>query len=247
MGPMLAIGFMWWTTNNFVLVFWMAVVPAFLSFGLIILVREPERPVALRKVRVPLSLSELGLLGGAYWWVVVVAAVFTLARFSEAFLILRARSIGLPIMWAPVVMIVMNIVYAVSAYPAGVLSDKVNRVTLMIAGLVFLLLADLCLALFSNIFGIVVGVALWGLHMGFTQSLLATLVADAAPAELRGTAFGVFNLVTGVALLLASLIAGALWDVSGPQATFLAGAFFAMLAFVGLLPLRRRLDGRKLA
>jgi len=246
MGPLLAIAFMWWAANNFVVVFWIAVIPAFLSFFLIVFaVREPERPLELRKVRMPLSRAELGRLGSAYWWVVAVAAVFTLARFSEAFLVLRAQSIGLAIMWAPVVMIVMNIFYAVSAYPAGVLSDKANRATVMIVGLVFLLVADLCLALSPNIYGILVGAALWGLHMGFTQGLLATLVADAAPAELRGTAFGVFNLITGVVLLLASVVAGALWDVSGPQATFFAGAVFTIITLVGLFPLRHRLDGRK--
>ena len=234
--------------NNFVVVFWIAVIPAFLSFGLIVFaVREPERPAELRKVKMPLSRAELGRLGSAYWWVVGVAAVFTLARFSEAFLVLRAQSIGLAIMWAPVVMIVMNVFYAVSAYPAGVLSDKANRATVMIVGLLFLFVADLCLALSPNVLGVLVGAALWGLHMGFTQGLLATLVADAAPAELRGTAFGVFNLITGVVLLLASVVAGALWDVSGPQATFLAGAVFTLITLVGLLPIRHRLDGRKLA
>lgn len=246
MGPLLAIAFMWWAANNFVVVFWIAVIPAFLSFFLIVFaVREPERPAELRKVRMPLSRAELGRLGSVYWWVVGVAAVFTLARFSEAFLVLRAQSIGLAIMWAPVVMIVMNAFYAMSAYPAGVLSDKANRATVMVVGLVFLFVADLCLALSPNIYGILVGAALWGLHMGFTQGLLATLVADAAPAELRGTAFGVFNLITGGVLLLASVIAGALWDVSGPQATFLAGAVFTLMTLAGLLPLRHRLDGRK--
>lgn len=246
LGPLLAIAFMWWLANNFVVVFWIAVIPAFLSFGLIVFaVREPERPAELRRVKMPLSRAELGRLGTAYWWVVGVAAVFTLARFSEAFLVLRAQSIGLAIMWAPVVMIVMNVLYAVSAYPAGVLSDKANRATVMIVGLLFLFVADLCLALSPNILGVLVGAALWGLHMGFTQGLLATLVADAAPAELRGTAFGVFNLITGVVLLLASVVAGALWDVSGPQATFLAGAVFTLITLVGLLPLRHRLDGRK--
>lgn len=246
LGPLLAIAFMWWLANNFVVVFWIAVIPAFLSFGLIVFaVREPDRPVELRKVKMPLGRAELGRLGSAFWWVVAVAAVFTLARFSEAFLILRAQSIGLAIMWAPVVMIVMNVFYAVSAYPAGVLSDKANRATVMIVGLLFLVVADLCLALSPNILGLLVGAALWGLHMGFTQGLLATLIADAAPAELRGTAFGVFNLITGVVLLLASVVAGALWDVSGPQATFLAGAVFTLIALIGLLPLRHRLDARK--
>lgn len=246
LGPLLAIAFMWWLANNFVAVFWIAVIPAFLSFGLIVFaVREPERPAELRKVKMPLSRAELGRLGNAYWWVVSVAAVFTLAQFSEAFLILRAQSIGLAIVWAPLVMIVMNVIYAVSSYPAGVLSDKADRATVMIVGLVFLFVADLCLALSPNILGVIVGAALWGLHMGFTQGLLATLVADAAPAELRGTAFGVFNLVTGVMLLSASVVAGALWEASGPQATFLAGAIFTLITLVGLLPLRHRLDGRK--
>jgi MFS family permease len=246
LGPLLAIAFMWWLANNFFVVFWIAVIPAFLSFGLIVFaVREPDRPAQLRKVKMPLSRAELGRLGTAYWWVIGVAAVFTLARFSEAFLVLRAQSIGLAIMWAPVVMIVMNVFYAVSAYPAGVLSDKANRATVMIVGLLFLFIADLCLALSPNILGLLAGAALWGLHMGFTQGLLATLVADAAPAELRGTAFGVFNLITGVVLLLASVVAGALWDVSGPQATFLAGAIFTLITLVGLFPLRHRLDGRK--
>lgn len=246
LGPLLAIAFMWWLANNFVVVFWIAVIPALLSFGLIVFaVREPEHRAKLRKIKMPLSRSELSRLSSTYWWVVAVAAMFTLARFSEAFLVLRAQSIGLAIMWAPVVMIVMNAVYAVSAYPAGVLSDKANRATVMIVGLVSLFVADLCLALSPNILGVLVGAALWGLHMGFTQGLLATLVADAAPAELRGTAFGVFNLITGVVLLLASVVAGALWDVSGPQATFLAGAIFTLITLVGLLPLRHQLDGRK--
>jgi len=246
LGPLLAIAFMWWLAKKFIAVFWIAVIPAFLAFGLIVFaVREPERPAELRKVKMPLSRAELGRLGSAYWWVVGVAAVFTLARFSEAFLVLRAQSIGLGIMLAPVVMIVMNVFYAVSAYPAGVLSDKANRATVMVVGLVFLFVADLCLALLPNIFGVLVGAALWGLHMGFTQGLLATLIADAAPAELRGTAFGVFNLITGVVLLLASVIAGLLWDVSGPQATFLAGAVFTLITLAGLFPLRHRLDGRK--
>jgi MFS family permease len=246
MGPVLAVAFMWWLANNFVVVFWIAVIPAFLSFALIaVAVREPERPADIRKVRMPLSPAELRCLGSIYWWVVGLATVFTLARFSEAFLILRAQSIGLPIMWAPVVMIVMNIVYALSAYPAGVISDKVNRATLMLAGLAFLLASDLFLALSSSILGIVFGVVLWGLHMGFTQGIFAALIADAAPAQLRGTAFGVFNFATGVALLFASLIAGALWDARGPEATFLAGALFALLTLAGLLPFRRGLRRRE--
>lgn len=246
LGPLLAIGLMWWTLNDFVAVFWIAVVPAFLAFALIVFaVKEPSRPEGMRRVRMPLGRAELARLGGGYWWIVAVGSVFTLARFSEAFLILRAQSVGLPIMLVPAALVLMNVVYAVSAYPVGALSDRMGRVTLMIAGLGLLLAADLVLAFAPGVGAVAVGVALWGLHMGFTQGLLAALVADAAPAELRGTAFGMFNLVTGGALLLASVIAGALWDAVGPQGTFLAGAAFTLLTLAGMLSMRGRLERRK--
>jgi MFS family permease len=240
LGPFLAIVFMWLTANSFTAVFWIAVLPAFLSFALIIFaVREPARPTGLRTVKAPLGRAELARLDAAYWWVVAVATVFTLARFSEAFLILRAQSAGLPIMLVPAVLVLMNIVYALAAYPAGVLSDRIDRRTVLIAGLVVLLVADIVLALASGVAGVACGVILWGLHMGLTQGLLATLVADTAPAELRGTAYGMFNLLTGLALLAASIIAGALWDMTGPGGTFLAGAAFTGLAIAGLLTVRR--------
>jgi len=242
LGPLLAIILMWLTTDKFTVVFWIAVIPAFLSFALILVaVREPERLPGLRQVRMPLSASELRNLGTTYWWVVAVAAVFTLARFSEAFLVLRAQSIGVPLMLVPIVLVIMNIAYAVSAYPVGALSDHIDRITVLILGLLLLLAADLMLGFSTGIVGVGFGVILWGLHMGFTQGLLATLVTDAVPAELRGTAFGMFNLVTGVALLAASVIAGLLWDVAGPRGTFLAGAAFTAVTLAGLLPLRARL------
>ncbi len=248
LGPLLGIGLMALFADDFVSVFWMAVIPGFLAFGLIVFaVREPARPPAARAVRNPLSLGELALLGPAYWWVVVVGAVFTLARFSEAFLILRAESAGLPLMLVPAVLVVMNIAYAASAYPVGALSDRVDRAALLVIGLGLLIAADLALAMAPGLVGIACGVVLWGLHMGFTQGLFAALVADAAPAELRGTAFGVFNLVTGVAMLAASVIAGALWDWVGPAWTFLAGAVFAATTVAGLVPVRQRLDGRQAA
>jgi len=176
---------------------------------------------------------------------VAVAAVFTLARFSEAFLVLRAQSIGVPLMLVPIVLVIMNIAYAVSAYPVGALSDHIDRITVLILGLLLLLAADLMLGFSTGIVGVGFGIILWGLHMGFTQGLLATLVTDAVPAELRGTAFGMFNLVTGVALLAASVIAGPLWDVAGPRGTFLAGAAFTAVTLAGLLPLRARLTSKK--
>jgi MFS family permease len=144
----------------------------------------------------------------------------------------------------PVVLAVMSLAYSLSAYPVGVLSDRVNRTTLLAIGLVLLLGADLALAFASDIIWVGAGVVLWGLHMGFTQGLLATLIAESAPPELRGTAFGVFNLVTGIALLVASVVAGALWDMTGPWGTFLAGAAFTMMTLAGLFIVRVRLGDR---
>ncbi|KQV41754.1 MULTISPECIES: MFS transporter [unclassified Rhizobium] len=236
LGPLLAIGLMWLTADHFQTVFWVAVIPAFLSVGVILFaVKEPERPRTLRKVRMPLHRDELRCLGSAYWWVVAIAAVFTLARFSEAFLILRAQSIGLPLALVPIVLVLMSLAYSLSAYPIGILSDRMDRVTILIVGMVLLILADLVLAFAPSLVGVGIGVVLWGLHMGFTQGLIATLIAESAPAELRGTAFGMFNLVTGLTLLAASVIAGVLWDVFGPQGTFVAGAAFAVLTVAGLV------------
>ena len=239
-GLLLAILIMLATANSFVTVFWIAVIPAFLSFLLIVfVVREPDRPTGLRQVKSPLSRAELSRLGVDYWWVVGIASVFTLARFSEAFLILRTQSVGLPIALVPAVMVLMNVVYSLSAYPAGVLSDRMDRHTILIVGLVLLIVADVILGYSTGVLGVAMGVVLWGLHMGLTQGLLATLVADTAPAELRGTAYGMLNLVTGLALLAASVIAGGLWDAIGPKGTFLAGAGFSAIAVLGLLVLRR--------
>jgi len=239
-GPALAIALMWLTANYFRTVFWVAVVPAFLAVALLVFaVNEPERPAGLRKVRSPLSIVELGRLGLAYWLVVGVAVVFSLARFSEAFLILRAQAVGLSVMLVPLVLVLMNLVYAFAAYPAGALSDRVNRIFILSMGMASLVAADLVLAFTNGIEGVAVGVALWGLHMGFSQGLLATLVADVAPPELRGTAYGMFNLLSGLALLIASVLAGLLWESVGPEGTFLAGAAFTMLAFAGLAATRR--------
>jgi MFS family permease len=243
LGPLLAILLMWVTADDFRTVFWVAVLPAFLSFGLIAFaVRDPPHSHETR-ARSPLSRNELAKLGRDYWLVVVVACVFTLARFSEAFLILRAQSVGLAIALVPGVLVVMNLVYAAVAAPIGLLSDNLGRIGLLVGGFTVLILADLVLGFASDIATVALGVALWGLHMGLTQGLLAALVADTAPIKLRGTAFGMFNLATGLALLVASVLAGALWDRLGPQATFLAGAAFTLLALIGLLPVRRHLTG----
>ncbi|KQP49586.1 MFS transporter [Pseudorhodoferax sp. Leaf274] len=240
-GPLLAMGLMWWTANNYRLVFWLAVIPAFIAVAVLVaFVREPRLPAATRPRKLPLRKSELVRLGAPYWWVVGIGLVFTLARFSEAFLILRAQAVGLAPMWAPAVLVVMGVAYSLSAYPAGVLSDRRPRQDVLLAGLALLIAADLVLAFVPGLWGLGLGVALWGLHMGFTQGLFNALIADSAPDDLRGTAFGMFNLLTGVALLLASVIAGALWDLVGFQGTFACGALFAALTAAGLLLRRRR-------
>jgi MFS family permease len=184
-GPLLAIGILWLTANNFHTVFWIAVIRAFLSLALLMFaVNEPERPAGLRKALFPLGYSALERLGSSYWLVVIVATIFTLARFSEAFLILRAQAVGLPLVLVPLVLVVMNVVYALAAYPAGVLSDRYNRLTMLTVGFSLLIAADLVLAFSNGLAGVAIGVALWGLHLGITQGLLATLIADTAPAEI---------------------------------------------------------------
>ncbi len=244
LGPLMAIVFMAALANNFTAVFWIAVVPAFVSLAIIVFgVREPERPPDTRAVRAPFSRSELARLDAAYWVLVGVSAIFTLARFSEAFLLLRAQSVGLALTVVPVVMVVMNIVYTFSAWPAGALSDSFGRYGVLTAGFALLILADLVLAFGNSVTTVMIGAALWGLHMGLTQGLLAAMVADTAPPELRGTAFGMFNLVSGIALLAASIIAGALWDMIGPGGTFFAGALFTALALV-VMPFARRKAAR---
>ena len=218
--------------------FWFAVIPAFVSVALLVLfVREPER--ATKKTgKDPIVWREMfGGLGSAYWWVVIVATLFTLARFSEAFLLLKVTDVGVGPALVPIVLVIMNVVYALSAYPAGYLSDHVGRWGVLAAGAVLLIAADLALAVAGSPATALAGVAIWGLHMGFTQGLFAALVADVAQAEKRGTAFGVFNLVTGVALLVASVVAGLLWDSGGARLTFLAGAGLTAVAAVATLVL----------
>lgn len=234
-GPLLAVGLMLLWANDFRAVFWVAVIPGFLAVALLMIgIREPERPVAAKRTN-PIKRENLKRLGAAYWWVVGVGAVMTLARFSEAFLVLRAEQSGIALALVPLVMVAMNVVYAGTAYPFGKLSDSMSHRALLAIGLVILICADLVLASSSHWMGVLLGVALWGVHMGMTQGLLSRMVADASPEDLRGTAFGFFNLVSGIAMLLASVLAGLLWDGWGASATFYAGAGFSALALAGLL------------
>lgn len=239
LGPLFAVGLMLLWANDFRAVFWVAVIPAVLSVVVLVLVvRDPYRVPAPRRLN-PIQWRSLQRLGRPFWWVVLIGAVFTLARFSEAFLVLRAEQGGMALAWIPMVMVAMNVVYAASAYPFGKLSDAMSHGKLLALGLAVLIAADLVLAQSNHWGAMLLGVALWGLHMGMTQGLLATMVADTAPADLRGTAFGFFNLVSGLTMLAASVVAGALWDELGAPVTFYAGAAFCLVA-LGLLGLRRR-------
>ncbi len=234
LGPLLAVGLMLLWANDFRAVFWVAVIPGFLAVALLLLgVHEPERHEGDKRTN-PIQRENIRRLSGAYWWVVGIGAVFTLARFSEAFLVLRAQQGGIPVAYVPLVMVAMNLVYALSAYPFGKLADRIDHTRLLSLGLVVLIAADLVLASSDHRFTVLVGVALWGVHMGITQGLLATMVADTAPADLRGTAYGFFNLVSGVALLIAGVVAGLLWDRLGAASTFHAGAAFSALALLGI-------------
>ncbi len=242
-GPLLAILFMGLLANDIRAVFWIAVIPAFVAVAILVFgVREPKkvRPEGEVRARSPIHLSELRGIGTRYWWLVLIAAVLSVARFSEAFLVLRAENVGLTLALVPLVLVAMSVAYAGSAYPAGVLSDRMDRRAVLVVGLLLLIAADLVLALATGIGLVLIGAALWGLHMGLTQGLLSAMVADASPARIRGTAFGVFHMVSGLALLAASLIAGLLWDLYGPPVTFFAGMAFTGIALVGLMVVRRR-------
>lgn len=238
LGPLIAVGLMIVWANDFRAVFWVAVIPGLLAVALLYFgVKEPERQSGNKKTN-PIKRENLMRLSRAYWWVVAIGAVFTLARFSEAFLVLHAQQTGVATALVPLVMVAMNLVYAATAYPFGWLSDRMSHGKLLALGLVVLALADLVLANSNDWRTMLLGVALWGVHMGITQGLLATMVADTAPTDLRGTAFGVFYLMSGLAMLVASGLAGWLWDRHGASSTFYAGAIFCTLA-LGLLLLKR--------
>ncbi|MEF8751559.1 MAG: MFS transporter [Candidatus Accumulibacter necessarius] len=235
LGPLLAMGLMLAWANDFRAVFWVAIIPALLAVALLFFgVQEPERHQDEKRVN-PISRENLRRLTGDYWWVVGIGAVFTLARFSEAFLVLRAAQGGLPVAFTPLVLIGLNVIYAVSAYPFGKLSDSVSHRQLLAWGLGVLIAADVALAYSNHWAWVWAGISLWGLHMGVTQGLLATMVADTAPADLRGTAYGFFNLVSGLAMLVASALAGLLWDSFGASFTFVAGAGFGTLALLAIV------------
>ncbi|MEP7067924.1 MAG: MFS transporter [Usitatibacter sp.] len=232
-GPLLAMALMLAWNDDFRAVFWVAVIPGMLAFLLIAFgVREPDAPPAPGTRAIRLDRATLARLGAAFWRITAAATAMTLARFSEAFLILRGADLGMHAAYAPLVLVGMNVVYSFTAYPVGRLADRMSSRTLLFVGLAFLVAADIVLASASSLAMLAAGVALWGLHMGFTQGVFAAMVAKAAPPDLRGTAFGAFNLLSGIAMLAASALAGALWHFVGPAATFFAGALLAALSFL---------------
>ena len=240
LGPLLAVALLWWTTNDIKLVLWVAVIPGFIAvFLLFTAVPEPSNPEK-KPARLPINREGLRQLGKPFWSVVIIGAVISLARFSEAFLILRASNLDVPLTYIPLVLVIMSITYALSAYPAGKLSDRIPRHQLLALGMLLLALACLVLALANNYWTLFFGIALWGLHMGFSQGILASMIADTANASYRGTAFGVFNLVSGLGLLLASGIAGVLWEYVNPSASFVFGAAISMLSVILIFRFNRK-------
>ncbi|MDH4078286.1 MAG: MFS transporter [Nitrospira sp.] len=235
LGPLLAIVLMLLWANDFRAVFWVAVIPGALSATLLLFgVQEPMTRRDQGTTN-PIHWDSLLRLGPAYWWIVGIGSIFTLARFSEAFLVLRAQQGGISVAWTPLILVAMNLVYAGSAYPFGRLADTMSHAQLLVFGLLVLMGADLVLAWHDHWGVILSGVCLWGLHLGITQGLLATMIADSAPVDLRGTAYGLFNLASGLGVLIASILAGILWDRFGPSVTFYAGAVFCGLTILGVV------------
>ncbi|AWF51024.1 TPA: MFS transporter [Klebsiella michiganensis] len=234
LGPLLAVALMFLWDNDFQSIFWVAAIPAVLSIALLGFGLKEPRTAVVQKRTNPLRRENLKKLSAAYWWVVAIGSIFTLARFSEAFLVLRAQQMAIPLFAIPLVMVAMNLVYSLTAYPFGKLSDSMSHSRMLQWGLLVLIAADIVLALSSHWSTLLAGVALWGIHMGMTQGLLAAMVAHTAPPELRGTAFGMFNLMSGIALLLASAGAGVLWEVLGAASTFYAGAIICVVTLVGM-------------
>lgn len=234
LGPLLAVALMFLWDNDFQSIFWVAAIPAVLSIALLGFGLKEPRTAVVQKRTNPLRRENLKKLSAAYWWVVAIGSIFILARFSEAFLVLRAQQMAIPLFAIPLVMVAMNLVYSLTAYPFGKLSDSMSHSKMLQWGLLVLIAADIVLALSSHWSTLLAGVALWGIHMGMTQGLLAAMVAHTAPPELRGTAFGMFNLMSGIALLLASAGAGVLWEVLGAASTFYAGAIICVVTLVGM-------------
>ncbi|PWU06439.1 MAG: MFS transporter [Verrucomicrobia bacterium] len=232
MGPLLGILLMYLLVDNIPLVFWIAVIPGFISLGILIFFVEEPKKKTEKIESVSVELHEIKLLGWGYWKVSTIGFLLTLARFSQAFLIVKAQASGLQLMWIPIIVVVMNVFYAFAGYPAGILSDTINRKFVLLIGILFLIVGDVILGFSSNLWFVFLGVILWGLHMGFTEGLLAAMVTDTTRSHFRGTAYGIYNFINGIGMLIASLLAGILWDKYGSIWTFLSGGSFSVVAFI---------------
>jgi MFS family permease len=227
-GPFFAVGLMRLSGDDFRLVFWIALIPAFLSIIVLILAVK-EMPFnhqpggrGLRFQR-----GDLNALPVAFWWAIVIASLLSLARFSPAFLVLKAHATGVDAAYVPMILGLMYFVYSVTAYPFGVLADRFDRRLQLGIGTLILVGADAVLAHAQTIWGAAFGAALWGLQMGVTQPVIGAIVADAAPERLRGAAFGIYDLTIGLAAFAASSGAGILWSISGPGTAFGVSASIA--------------------
>lgn len=233
LGPILAVLLMLFFSGGIRAAMWVAVIPAVLAVIVIaMLVREPEQKQAT--VREPFDWGKARELPGRYWLIVTVGAIFTAARFSDSFLVLRARDVGLSATYAPMIIVVLSCIYAAGSYPAGAAADRVSPRTLLLVGLSFLIAADLVIGLGHSILPVFVGGALWGCHLALTQGVFSKIVAEFTPSDLRGTGFAIFDLGRGIAFVIANTVAGYWWKASGPSATFFSAAAFATIGGVGL-------------
>lgn len=233
LGPIAAIFLMLVFSNDVRLVLWFAVIPAIAAMLIIVFkVKEPKKEEKEHDFKIPINFSIIKNFSKQFWFVVILGAMFMLARFSEAFLILKASEVGFEAAWVPLVMVVMALTYTIFAYPIGKLSDRIKREYMLIVGLIILILADFTLANAKSYILVLIGTAIWGIHMGFTQGVLATLIADYSPKEYNGTAFGIFNFVSGISMLIASIIAGVVWQEFGSYMTFYAGGIFGLISLV---------------
>jgi MFS family permease len=235
-GPLAAIGLMTLSGDDFRLVFWVALIPAFISVGILhVGIKEPPNQHSADDWRLPIRRADLARLAAPFWWAIVIASLFALARFSQAFLVLKAHDIGVDAAFVPMMLVLMHVIYSAAAYPFGVLSDYIDRRLQLVIGGVILISADLVLANASTVWVTSLGAILWGLQMGVTQGLLSAVIADAAPENLRGTAFGIYDLAVGIATFIASAGAGTVWMLGGPMATFSIGAALAAATVFMLL------------
>jgi len=234
-GPIVAILGLLIFSNNIRAILWVSVIPAILSVVIFIVgIHDVEHKYTEDEKTFIFKFKNIFKIGTEYWQIVLIGGLLNLARFSDAFLILKAYELGLPITYVPLVMVLMNCFYAVSSYPAGILSDNINRKFILIIGIVFLIIADLVLAFTDSTWMLALGVGFWGMHMAFTKGILDAMVTDTASIRLLGSAYGIFNFVCGIAVLFASIISGVLWQVYGPFYSFSVGAFLAFLACLSL-------------